>query len=132
MNLFIDTSAFFALLDRDDGNHRRAAMAWAKTIQAEGRLITSNYVIVETVALLQNRIGMEAVRSFQSNMIPALHVEYVDADLHRLGMVSLLSAGKRKLSLVDCVNFEVMRHLGLNHAFTFDSHFKGQGFEIIP
>ena len=132
MNLFIDTSAFFALLDRDDGNHQRAAMAWAKILHVEGRLITSNYVIVETVALLQNRIGIEAVRSFQSDMVPALHVEYVDADLHRLGVVSLLSAGKRKLSLVDCVNFEMMRHLGLNHAFTFDSHFRRQGFETIP
>ena len=61
-----------------------------------------------------------------------LFIEYVHADLHRLGIASLLSAGKRKLSLVDCVSFEIMRQLGLNRVFAFDSHFRGQGFETIP
>jgi uncharacterized protein len=132
MNLFIDTSAFFALLDQDDDNHQRAADAWRKILEHTTRLFTSNYVLIETVALLQNRLGMEAVRLFHTEMVPAVHIEYVNANLHRLGVSSLLAAGKRKLSLVDCVSFEMMRHLGLNHAFTFDSHFRGQGFEMIP
>jgi predicted nucleic acid-binding protein len=132
MNLFIDTSAFFALLDQDDDNHRRAAGAWGKILENGLRLITSNYIIVETVALLQSRLGIEAVRLFQTEMVPAIHIEYVTADLHRLGTSSLLSAGKRKLSLVDCVSVEMMRHLGLNQVFTLDAHFRGQGFDTLP
>lgn len=132
MNVFLDTSALFALLDQGDDNHQRAARAWVKILENSARLITSNYILVETVALLQSRLGIEAVRAFQTEMVPAIHIEYVDADLHRLGVASLLSAGKRKLSLVDCVSFDIMRRLGLNHVFTFDAHFRGQGFETLP
>lgn len=132
MNLFIDTSAFYALLDRDDDHHQRAAGAWGKIIETGARLITSNYILVETVALLQSRLGIEAVRSFQTEMVPAIHVEYVNADLHRVGISSLISAGKRKLSLVDCVSFEIMRQLGLTHVFAFDAHFGRQGFNVLP
>ena len=132
MNLFVDTSAFYALLDQDDGNHHRAAAAWTKILQAADGLITSNYVVVETVALLQHRIGLSAVRAFQSDLVLAAHVAYVDDEIHRQGILGLPAAGKRKLSLVDCVNFVVMQQLGLNRAFTFDSQFKGQGFEMTP
>jgi predicted nucleic acid-binding protein len=41
MNLFIDTSAFFALLDQDDDNHRRTAGAWGKILENGLRLIRS-------------------------------------------------------------------------------------------
>jgi uncharacterized protein len=132
MNVFLDTSALFALLDQDDDNHQRAAGVWRKILEEGARLITSNYVLVETVALLQSRIGIEAVRLFQTEMAPAIHIEYVNADLHRLGIASLLAVGKRKLSLVDCVSFEIMRELGLTHAFTFDAHYRGQGFGTLP
>ena len=132
MNLFLDTSALFALLDQDDDNHERAARAWKQLIENGARLITSNYILVETVALLQSRLEMDAVRVFQTEMLPAVHIEHASADLHRLGMVSLLSAGKRKLNLVDCAGFEIMRQMGLNHVFTFDSHFRSQGFDTLP
>jgi predicted nucleic acid-binding protein len=132
MNVFIDTSAFFALLDRDDENHPLAAGAWKKILESAPRLITSNYILVETVALLQSRLGIEAVRSFQTEMVPAIHIEYVNADLHRLGISALLSTGKRRLSFVDCISFEMMRHFGLKHVFTFDAHFREQGFKTIP
>jgi len=72
------------------------------------------------------------VRGFQTEMVPTIAIEFVDVDLHQLGIASLLAAGKRKLSLVDCVSFEIMRRLGLKHVFVFDAHFKGQGFDTLP
>ena len=132
MKIFIDTSAFYALLDRDDDNHEAAKNAWAKILTAENTLVTSNYVLVETFALMQNRLGVAAVRAFQEDLLPILNVEFVNLETHRSGTSALLAASKRSLSLVDCISFELMRTLGIKSAFAFDAHFKEAGFQAIP
>ena len=132
MRVFVDTSAFYALLDRDDDNHERARSAWTEIVEAGTVAVTSSYVLVETAALLQSRLGLEAVRSFEDAIVPVLHVEYVPGDLHRLGMAALLVASRRRLSLVDCTSFEIMRRNGITSSFSFDSHFKEQDFLLVP
>ncbi len=67
MRIFTDTSAFYALLDRDDANHRQAKRMWADLLGAENTLVTSNYILVESFALLQNRLGIGAVRGLQED-----------------------------------------------------------------
>ena len=42
-----------------------------------------------------------------------------------------LSLGRKKLSLVDCVSFIIMRHYGLENVFGFDRHFNEQGFNLV-
>ena len=132
MTIFIDTSAFYALLDRDDKNYPRGKRLWTEILDAGYALVTSNYVIVETFALLQNRLGFNAARGFQEDLVPILQVEFVTSDLHRLGIAALLSSSRRGLSLVDCASFELMRNLGIKTVFAFDSHFKEQGFHLFP
>lgn len=131
MRIFIDTSAFYALLDRDDENHRKAKNAWALLLRNENVLLTSNYVLVETFALIQHRLSIEAVRGLQNNILPLVNVEFVSAELHRSGVSAILSASRRNLSLVDCVNFEMMRTLEIRSVLAFDPHFKEQGFHVL-
>jgi len=131
MRIFIDTSAFYALLDRDDTHHPSAKRAWMELLKAAHTLVTSNYVLVETSALLQNRLGMEAIRAFHDDVLPLINSEFVTSGTHRSGVAALLSASRRDLSLVDCVSFEVMRTSGINTVFAFDKHFKEQGFSLI-
>jgi predicted nucleic acid-binding protein len=132
MRIFVDTSAFYALLDRDDTNHAKVKRAWGEIIQPENTVITSNYILVEAFALVQSRLGLAAARAFQEDLFPILHVEFVTSTIHRLGVTALLSAARRGLSLVDCVSFEIMRDLGIKTSFTFDAHFREQGFELVP
>lgn len=132
MRVYIDTSAFYALLDRGDENHKEGKKAWMQMFEGSYTLVTSNYVLIESFALLQSRIGLEAVRGFQEDIVPIIHVEFVTPDLHRAGTAALLSASRRELSLVDCVSFEMMRNFGIKTAFAFDSHFKEQGFSVLP
>ena len=132
MRIFIDTSAFYALLDQSDENHSKGKKAWLGMLGGGDVAVTNNYVLVETFALLQSRLGLNAVRAFQEDMLPMVHVEFVSPELHRAGTAALLAAGRRGLSLVDCVSFETMRYLGIKNAFTFDSHFKDQGFDVTP
>lgn len=131
MKVFIDTSAFLAILDADDGYHSQAKTGWIELVISNAALFCNNYILVETFALVQHRLGMEAVRTFNDNMLPVVNVIWVDEAIHNAGISMLLAADRRKLSFVDCVSFETMRRWGIKIAFTFDPHFAEQGFECI-
>ena len=131
MSVFVDTSALFAVLDGDDQNHAQARQTWANLIGQAEELVCTNYILVETSALVQHRLGMEAVRVLEEDVAPILIVEWVDEGTHAAGVAALLTAARRPLSLVDCVSFETMRRLGLRTAFAFDEHFAEQGFELV-
>ena len=85
MRVFIDTSSLYALLDRTDENHLKAKREWNRILDEDYTLVASNYILVETLALLQSRIGMEAVRGFQEDVFPLLFVEFITPKIHRLG-----------------------------------------------
>ena len=132
MKVFVDTSALLAVLDADDRDHPAVAQAWQDLVSEERELVTSSYVLVETFALVQSRLGVEAVRVLDQDLLPAVGVIWLDDEVHRAAVSALLTAGRRKLSLVDCASFEVMRRYGLTAALTLDSHFAEQGFEVQP
>lgn len=128
MKIFVDTSALYSLLDRNDSNHQAAGALWRQIVVGEQELITTNYVLVETFALVQNRLGMAAFNDLQSAVTPLLVIEWVDSELHQIGVVAVLTAGRRQVSLVDCISFAACRRLGISSIFAFDSHFWEQGF----
>ena len=132
MITFVDTSAFYAVLDADDRNHPAAKIAWEALLRAGARLVTTNYVLVETFALLQHRIGLEAVRLFHEDIVPLLRVEWIDESSHTGGITGVLAGRRRGVSLVDHVSFFSMRRLGIREAFAFDPHFPEYGFRCRP
>jgi predicted nucleic acid-binding protein len=128
VSVFVDTSALLAVLHAGDESHATAARTFRSLLDAREGLVTTNYVLVETTALLQHRYGLDAVRRFQNDVIPIMDVVWVDAELHREGAAAVLTAGRRELSLVDCTSFACMRGRGITRAFHFDRHFRTQGF----
>lgn len=132
MTLFVDTSALFGAMDARDRRHREAMGTWVQLAGGSESMVTTNYVVVESTALLARRLGFEAMREVLTALIPLLQVHVVDRLIHDRGVAALLAAGRRDLSLVDCVSFEVMRQLGIDTAFAFDAHFIQRGFRCIP
>lgn len=130
MSVFIDTSAFLAVINRNDLWAVRAARQWRSLVEEETATLTTSYVVLETAAILQRRIGMDAVRAFTESLLPVVEVAYVDSELHGAALSNLLVANRRELSLVDCCSFETMRRRGMRTAFAFDEHFSEQGFEL--
>ena len=131
MNVFVDTSAFFAILDIDDVNHKKAKTHWIDLIQNKSNLVSTNYILLESFALIQRRLGMKALKAFQENILPIVHIEWINETLHLSGVMSLLQASQKKLSLVDCISFIVMRYLNIETVLTHDRHFKREGFYCI-
>lgn len=130
--VFVDTSAIYAVLDSGDHRHGEAAKVWRELLLSEVTLLTSNYILVECCALLQNRLGLEAVQVFTDDIVPLMDVRWIDAGLHRGAESVYRSQRRRSLSLVDCSSFQVIRQSGVSRAFTLDRHFAEQGFECLP
>ena len=120
------------MFDADDEEHPRAREVWEGLVSGEDLLSTSNYVLVETLALLQSRLGIEAVRAFHDAVAPLLRVLWVDRGVHGEAAAAVLTEGRRRLCLVDCSSFVLMRRHGLDTAFAFDDHFPEQGLATVP
>ena len=132
MSLFVDTSALFALLDGDEPRHPDVVAAWQSVTGDDRSLFTSNYVLVETFALIQRRLGLQAVHGFAEAFVPLLQPVWIDEELHAAALASLFTASQRRLSLVDCTSFELMRRLGLTDVLALDTDFACQGFNLLP
>lgn len=130
--VFVDTSALYAAVNAADDQHHPAGGLLDRMFSQGVALVTSGHVLVETAALLQARLGFEAARMFFDLVVPALDIAWVDANLHARGLEAWLAAGRRSLSLIDCVSFALMHELHLDTAFTFDRHFAEQGFRVLP
>lgn len=129
--IFADTSALYALLDRGDRAHRAAVTAFDRLDRENSQLVSSSYVVLETVSLAQARLGVAAVRTWREAFEPLLDIVRVDAELHTRALIALTSAGQRRISLTDWTSFELMRARHVVTAFAFDPHFRTQGFSLL-
>jgi len=131
MNVFVDTSAFYAVLSKTDTHNSQAVEDWNKLMADDSvKFCTSNYVVVETCALIRNRLGDDAMRSFLDNLLPLAMVLWVDQKTHSSATSAMLAYGKNGPSLVDCSSFVIIRGLNTNKALAYDKHFAAEGFSL--
>lgn len=130
--IYVDTSAFFAIVNEDDADHKIAMETWEHLIGANEKLMCNNYVLVESIALIQRRVDMDAVSILHNDIIPFLEVEWLDESLHNAIVELILASNRRQLSFVDHASFNTMRRHGISTVFSFDDHFRQQGFNVIP
>jgi predicted nucleic acid-binding protein len=132
VTVFVDTSALIALLDGDEARHAETLATWKSLLDAGRPLLTSNYVVLEAVAVAQRRLGLGAVEALHGVFFPLMQIAWVDETLHMTAVAALLGARRRSVSLVDHVCFALMRARGVRSAFALDPHFAKQGFEVLP
>ena len=130
MNTFLDTSGIFALLVRTDERHAEALRAWQDIERQSDSLYTTNYVILETCALLHHRVGKHAVRAFCQDFLPATTIVWVNEESHTQALAVYLEAGRQRPSLVDHVSFQSIRSIPCQSVLAFDQHFKDQGIPL--
>jgi predicted nucleic acid-binding protein len=131
VSAFLDTSALLALLDADETRHEEALLVWRQLLEGDTPLVTTNYVLVETYALAQRRLGSAAVRVLTDDLLPVIDVEWIGPEPHERATAVLIAVNRRDFSLVDAVSFETMRRRGIDRAFAFDRHFEEAGFSLV-
>jgi predicted nucleic acid-binding protein len=127
--VFVDTSAFFALLSATDTHHQDAVRVFSRLRAQQSMLLTTSFALVETYALIGKRLGREAVTTFRSDFTPLLEVSWVDGELHERGL-DLMLERPVGVSLVDAVSFVCIRQQRIDEVFAFDRHFEQEGFAL--
>ena len=133
-SLFIDTSYLIAVENTDDQFHKTASKHWRDLLKSPRPLVTSSYVLVEVVTLLNNRRLHSKAVELGNNLLSSrsFNVVHVDEELFYEAWAYFQKYKDKTYSLTDCVSFVLMKKLGIAEALTFDQHFIQAGFAKLP
>ena len=130
--IFIDTGAFLARSLKNDSYHLKALQFWEKITKQDITVVTSQFVISETLTLFHRWAGtafaVEKARNlYESQVLKIIRTtrneEYEAIDV-------MEKYADQNLSFTDCVSFVIMRRQKIQQAFSFDKHFQIAGFEL--
>ena len=131
--LFVDTSAYFALTDKRDENHEAAVHFIHQLIRERAELVTTNYIVAETHTLLLNRIGYAtALQVIEALYKSQTRIYRVKEAQERKALEIIRAYTDKEFSLVDTISFATMERFHLTQAFAFDHQFAQYGFSLLP
>ena len=128
--IFVDTSAWYALVNRKDPDHVQTKRLIE---QSGGRLVTSNYVFDETITLCLRRLGHSAAVRVGTALRDrdVVHLVRASADDEARAWKLFRARPDKQYSYTDCVSFEMMKRLGVAKAAALDDDFRREGFEVL-
>ncbi len=132
-HLFGDTSFFFALIAKRDPAHRTAVTAYERLLRAGGHVVTTDYVLDETLTLTKARIDSAAALRLLDRIerSEAIELEEVTTDRFVSSKTYFRKHSDHDYSFTDCTSFVLMHEMGLRAALTTDRHFTEAGFDML-
>jgi len=132
--LLVDTAGWMACADSADAAHSRSSAARDAALEAGQTLVTTDFVVDETLTLIRFRLGLGAADTWwqQVDRSPRLRWERIDSDRFEEARDLFFHYRDKDFSFTDCTSFAIMRELRLTHAITTDPHFRQMGFQMLP
>jgi hypothetical protein len=132
--VFVDTGGWMACSDRADPAHAPCRAARDGALEAGQTLLTTDFVIDETLTLIRFRLGLSAANAWwqQIDGSARLRWERVENDRFERARHLFFQYRDKDLSFTDCTSIAVMRELKLTTVITTDRHFQQMGFDVLP
>jgi len=132
--VFVDTGGWMACADRADPAHVACTATRDATLEAGRILITTDFVVDETLTLIRFRLGLAAANAWwqQIDGSARLRWERVENDRFERARNLFFQYPDKDLSFTDCTSIAVMRELKLKTVITTDRHFHQVGFDVLP
>jgi hypothetical protein len=129
--IFVDTGGWYAAAASRDRDHEAAKHFLSGNHLP---LMTSDYIMDETVTLLQSRLGHRYAVKFLDALHRSRQMELVHLSKPQIAdaVTFFRSRPDKGWSFTDCTSFVLMREQGIECAFAFDEHFQQAGFQLLP
>ncbi|PHM06532.1 type II toxin-antitoxin system VapC family toxin [Nostoc sp. 'Peltigera malacea cyanobiont' DB3992] len=130
--IFVDTSAWFASIVPSDTDHQIASL-WVN--QNTEQLITTDYIIDETLTLLRTRgeflRAISLKEAFFSDVLTTIYY-LTEEDIRQTWQIFRQFSDKN-WSFTNCASRVVMNKFHLTQAFTFDHYLRQFRFvNVVP
>lgn len=135
-SIFVDTAGWGAYVDERESQHRAVVDILQNSARQGRRLVTTNYVLAELVALLSGHMHfprarvLSAIDAIRASSL--LDIVYISQTTDDEAWALLKARPDKAWSLVDAASFAVMRQHGMTEAITTDHHFDQAGFVRLP
>jgi hypothetical protein len=132
--LFVDTAGWMACADEGDPAYQLACAARDAALEEGSVLVTTDYVIDQTLTLIRLRLGLGAAKTWWSQVegTSRLRWEWVGPARTEKARTLFFRYRDKDYSFTDCTSFVVMHELKLKQALTTDHHFQQMSFDVLP
>ncbi len=129
--VFVDTGAWYALVDADDPDHARVSVCFR---EYRGRLVTSNYVFDEILTLTRYRLGWQVASRLGDQLRTGrvARLERITPQDEEAAWAIFYRYNDKSFSFTDCTSFAFVQRLGLPLCLAIDADFRAYGLHCIP
>jgi predicted nucleic acid-binding protein len=132
--IFVDSSAWIALVNGNDYRHKEAASAYPGILKNYKRVTTSNLVVAETYVVLLKELGHNVAIEFLKRIraSPRILKIWSNENIEMEAEQILSKYYDQDFSYTDAVSFAIMNRRKIKKAFSVDRHFVIAGFANLP
>lgn len=135
--IFVDTSAFLAIVTEKDNNHIAAKTFLEEIRNGKVRvkkIITSDFIIDETLTRIRYSVGHKEAVKWGKDIFASRVVEKIEVGkkIFELAWEIFETYEDKKLSFTDCTSFALMKNKDIEKVFSFDKDFENMGFILLP
>jgi len=131
--IFMDSFAWIAAINKSDNYHEICLSILEELLNNQAKLITTNYVLVETINALSKveyrKTAIEFIDKLEKS--PSVQIIRITDEIYNNAWTFYKQRMDKDWGITDCTSFEVMRAFNVKKAFTNDKHFEQAGYSLL-
>ena len=131
--VFVDSFAWIATINKSDNYHDICLGILEGFLNNHTKLITSNYIVVETINSLSRVEFRKTVIGFMDKLekSPSVKIIKITDEIYNNAWMLYQQRMDKNWGITDCTSFEIMKIFNIKKAFTNDKHFEQAGYSLL-
>ena len=131
MKVYLDSDVIVASYDTRDILHANAVNLGNKISGKNLNIVVGVNILIEVLTMVSQRVGMKKSKELLDYFYQDCEIVYLDSEIISKANIIFKKRTSKNISYSDCISFAIMKVMKIKKVFSFDNHFKKQGFEML-